>query len=343
MLRSILRAAVRRSLNEVRHIRPDPPGRARGGVADLHRRVERDFGVLAPPVVMLSPAPECAAATWTALRESLLVPGRTGRGEREAVATAVSRANTCPYCVEVHGATLGSLDGTGDGSEAPDPRRLGPLTPAERAELGAVELTFQHINRLVNVFLPDSPLPEFAPAPVRGPLRRATGAVIAARTGPPLSPDTSLELLPRNARDAAVPDDLRWALGEPRIARVLAGVAAAVDEAGSRVLPGAVRALVHRHLREHGTAPGGVGRAWVEEPVAALPPSDRAFGRLALLTARASFQVGDDTVAQCRRAGADDADLVRAVSWAAMAAARHATARNTASVRRIEPNRGNQT
>ncbi|WP_116244162.1 carboxymuconolactone decarboxylase family protein [Nocardiopsis sp. FIRDI 009] len=343
MLRSILRAAVRRSLNEVRHIRPDPPGRARGRAADLHRRVERDFGVLAPPVAMLSPAPECAAATWTALRESLLVPGRTTRDEREAVATAVSRANTCPYCVEVHGATLGSLDGTGNGADTPDPRSLRPVTPAEGAELGAVEFTFHHINRLVNVFLPDSPLPGFAPGPVRGRLRSATGAVIAARTGPPPAPDTSLELLPRTARNAPVPPDLRWAAGEPRIQRVLAGVAAAVDEAGARVLPGSVRDLVHQHLREHGTAPAGVSRAWAEEPVAALPASDRALGRLVLLTARASFQVGDDTVAECRRVGLDDADLVRAVSWAAMAAARHTTARTLASVPPTEPKQGNQT
>nr|AGO97158.1 hypothetical enediyne protein [Streptomyces sp. CNT-179] len=343
MLPTILRAAVRRSLNDVRHVRPAPPGRARGEVAELYGRVERDFGVLAPPVAMLSPAPECAAATWTALRESLLVPGRTRRADREAVATAVSRSNTCPYCVEVHGATLGSLDGAGSGADAPDPRSRGSLTPAERAELGAVELTFQHINRLVNVFLPDSPLPEFAPEALRGPLRRATGAVIAARTGPPLSPDTSLELLPRGARNVTVPDDLSWALGEPRIADVLAGVAVVVDEAGSGVLPDTVRALVQGHLATHGTAPAGLGRAWVEEPVAVLPPSDRPLGRLALLTARSSFQVGEDTVAQCRRAGLDDADLVRAVSWAAMTAARHVTAHNVPSVRRNEPNRGSQT
>ncbi|WP_028647178.1 carboxymuconolactone decarboxylase family protein [Nocardiopsis sp. CNT312] len=343
MLPILLRAAVRRSLGDARYVRPAPPGRARGDAADLYRRIERDFGVLAPPVAVLSPAPECAAATWTVLRESLLVPGRTRREEREAVATAVSRSNDCPYCVEVHGATLGSLDGAGGGAGTPAPRPLGSLTPAERAELGAVELTFQHINRLVNVFLPDSPLPGFAPGPVRGPLRRATGAVIAARARRPLPPDTSLELLPEEARNAPVPDDLLWALGEPRIAGVLAGVAAAVDAAGARALPEGVRALVRDHLAAHGTGPAGVGRAWVEEHVAALPPSDRPLGRLALLTARASFQVGDDTVAACRSAGAGDADLVRAAAWAAMAAARHTTARNAASVRRIEPNRGNQT
>ncbi|KOX24303.1 hypothetical protein ADL05_00525 [Nocardiopsis sp. NRRL B-16309] len=337
-----MRSAVRRSLQEVRHVRPDPPGRARGVVADLYERVERDFGVLAPPVAMLSPAPECAAATWTALRESLLVPGRTSRADREAVATAVSRGNACPYCVEVHGSTLGSLGGGADaGAAAPYPGALVSAGPTERAELGAVALTFEHINRLVNVFLPDSPLPAFAPKPLREPLRRATGAVIATRPGPPPAPDTSLELLPDAARRAPVPEDLLWASGDPRVLRVLTGVAAAVDAAGARTLTHAVRALLRNHLRGHGTAPDGVSRAWVEEPIGALAPHERPLGRLVLLTARASFQVGDDTVAECRRAGADDADLVRAVSWAAMTAARQTVAATFSP--RTETNQGNQT
>ncbi|WP_304454018.1 carboxymuconolactone decarboxylase family protein [Nocardiopsis sp. YSL2] len=340
MLRAILRSAVRRSLNEVRHVRPDPPGRARGGVADLYERVERDFGVLAPPVAMLSPAPECAAATWTALRESLLVPGRTSRADREAVATAVSRGNTCPYCVEVHGATLGSLGGTAD-ADAPYPGALASAAPAERAELGAVALTFEHINRLVNVFLPESPLPVFAPGPLREPLRRATGAVIAARPGPPPSPDTSLELLPGAARRAPVPEDLCWARGDGRVQRVLTGVAAAVEAAGERALTPAVRSVLREHLRRHGTGPAGIGRAWTEAPVQALPPSERPLGRLVLLTARASYQVGDDTVLDCRRSGADDADLVRAVSWAAMTAARHTVAATFTPC--TEPDQGSTT
>ncbi|QVJ02378.1 carboxymuconolactone decarboxylase family protein [Nocardiopsis eucommiae] len=192
-------------------MRPVPPRAARGGTAALYRQLEGDFGVLAPPIALLTPAPECAAATWVALRESLLVDGRTSRAAREAVATAVSRDNSCPYCVEVHGATLDSL--------APDvgthdQRVRSTGDPVERAELGAVTLTFEHINRLVNVFLPDSPLPDFAPAPVRGPLRRATGAVIAGDRGSAV-PGTSLELLPDTARRSPVPDDLRWAAGSP--------------------------------------------------------------------------------------------------------------------------------
>ncbi|MFD3688145.1 carboxymuconolactone decarboxylase family protein [Nocardiopsis sp. NPDC058631] len=332
MLRTLIRAAVRRSLRDVRHVRPVAPREARGATAALHRQLERDFGVLAPPVALLTPAPECAAATWVALRESLLVPRRTGRAAREAVATAVSRENTCPYCVEVHGATLGVLgaaDGGsgGGGSDGGGPWAglPAPTDPAERAELGAVVLTFHHINRLVNVFLPESPLPAFAPPAVRGMLRRATAATIASGSGRPLAPGAALDLLPEAALRAPTPPDLAWAAGEPRVLRALTAATAAVDAAGERVLTARVRDLLLRHLGEHGTGPAGVSSSWTDGPLDALPPSERALGRLALLTARASYQVTDDTIAACREAGADDPALVRAVSWAAMAAARQST------------------
>lgn len=316
MFRLILRAAVRRSLRDVRHVRPVTSRAARGTIATLYRRLEREFGVLAPPVALLAPAPECAAATWTLLRESLLVPGRTQRSTREAMATAVSRDNSCPYCVEVHGATLDSLDSTGEG-----PSTSGDLT--ERAELGAVALTFQHINRLVNVFLPESPLPGFAPMAVHGTLRRATGTVIAAgdgraRSGPPL------DLLPEAARGAPLPEDLGWAAEAPRIRSALAAATLTIDAAGEGVLPLTVRNMLHRHLEEHGVGPAGISRAWVEEVVRDLPRDDRPLGRLVLLTARASYQVDEGTIAGCRELGVDDPALVRIVSWAAMTAARHA-------------------
>ena len=296
-------------------MRPVAPRAARGTTAALYRRLEREFGVLAPPVALLAPAPECAAATWILLRESLLAPGRTERSTREAVATAVSRDNSCPYCVEVHGATLNALDSTGD-----RPSTFGD--PTEQAELGAVALTFEHINRLVNVFLPESPLPGFAPSVVRGPLRRATGTVIAAgagrvRSAPPL------DLLPEAARNAPLPDDLAWAAPAPRVRSALAAAIVTIDMAGERALPDTVRNLLHRHLEEHGAGPAGVSRSWVEEAVRSLPKSDRPLGRLVLLTARASYQVDEGTVAGCRELGIADPALIRIVSWAALTAARH--------------------
>src|SRR5256885_15024902 len=110
---TILRAALRASPSHVRLVAPVRPGEAGGLVADVYAQLERDFGMLAPPVHLHSPSPECLAACWLMLRETLLAAGLVDRAAREAVAAAVSLANSCPYCVDVHSATLGGLPGGG--------------------------------------------------------------------------------------------------------------------------------------------------------------------------------------------------------------------------------------
>lgn len=351
MFRTILRSAVRRSLAEVRHVRPVGHGEARGTLAVLYRQVEEDFGLLAPPVALHSPDPGCAAAAWVMLRESLLVPGRTDRSEREAVATAVSLGNTCPYCVDVHGATLGELSGRAgapadagawlDSLPSGAVRRAAewalpdaPGVPARGgAELGAVALTFHYLNRMVNVFLGDSPLPRHAPGVVRTRIHRSMGSLLGASGGVPLVPGTSLDLLPEVGGEEDPPVDLAWASGEPRLARALARAFSTIEAAGADSVPESVRVMVRGRLRDSATAQGP-GLSWVEDAVSSLGASERALGRLALLTALSSHQVGEGAVASCRDAGADDRLLVRTASWAAMTAARHATGRMFDGVRR---------
>jgi alkylhydroperoxidase family enzyme len=76
--------------------------------------MERDWGFLAPPISLHSPSPEVMAASWLMMCETLLASGRADRVLKESVASAVSEANTCPYCVEVHDATRQSIDGAYD-------------------------------------------------------------------------------------------------------------------------------------------------------------------------------------------------------------------------------------
>ncbi|WP_050565001.1 hypothetical protein [Salinispora oceanensis] len=80
----------------VRHLTPVPLSAATGLVAAVYRAVERDFGMLAPPLTLHAAAPPALAATWLMLRESLLVPGRLGRAAKEAMAVEVSAANRPP-------------------------------------------------------------------------------------------------------------------------------------------------------------------------------------------------------------------------------------------------------
>ncbi|MEW2548187.1 carboxymuconolactone decarboxylase family protein [Streptomyces sp. NPDC047002] len=308
-------------------------------VTRVYRASEEEFGVLPPPLVLHASSPEVLAAVWLILRESLLTPGLVGRVEKETVAAMISAANSCPYCVTMHTSMLRSL-GRADGSGAvaawcevnmvrgPGPQGAGPAArtppfpPEHGPELVAMAVLLHYLNRMVNIFLGDRPLPPWAPAatlpavqPVLNWLQRAAGR-------DDLPPGLSLDLLP-----AAEPaPDLVWSAGKPPVTEAFARAVAAVENAGERSLPASVRALVRERLRVWDGRPPGLSRAWVDTETERLAPSDRPAGRLALLTAIASYQVDDEAVRAFRNHNPEDARLVEATAWAALCAAREAGA-----------------
>jgi AhpD family alkylhydroperoxidase len=287
--------------------------------------------MLAPPISLHSPAPDALAAAWAMLRESLVVPGAADRATKEAVAAAVSAGNTCPYCVEVHTATLTALAPQPDpalrdisawasagGTRAGATGRPWPF-PAEQApELIGTAVTFQYLNRMVNVFLGESPLPPTVPPRARDRARRFLGAFMRRSAIQRRRPGAALDLL----ADAPLPADLAWAAGNPCVGAAFARAAGAIDAAATRSVPAAVRDLLATELSTWDGAAPGPSRAWVEAATAGLPAPERAAGRLALLTAKASYQIDEAAVAEYRHTTPGDAALIELTSWASLSAAR---------------------
>jgi AhpD family alkylhydroperoxidase len=338
---SVVRTALRRlSTAQVRQVRATQLGAARGDVPRIYREIERDFGVLAPPIALHAPAPDVMAATWLMLRETLLVPGAAPRAHKEAVATAVSAANSCPFCVTMHSSMLSDLAGYRDGAlrdpaaravaewvEANATPRSGvgrPVPfPAEHApELVGTAVCLHYLNRMVNIFLGELPMPTYVPAAALGVVRRVLVWLIKSGERRIPRPGTSLDLLP----EAALPADLRWAEGDGAIAGAFARGAAAIDGAGRRAVPAEVRELVVAHVSRWDGRPLGPSRAWVEDAVAALPAGLRPAGRLALLTALASYQIDQPVIDRFRADRPDDRSLIELTSWASFTAARRAGA-----------------
>ncbi|RFU39347.1 carboxymuconolactone decarboxylase family protein, partial [Actinomadura logoneensis] len=204
----MLRRALHRTLDRVAHVDPVRPAAAEGLVARVYEQVERDFGMLAPPVALHSPAPEVLAAAWMMLRETLVAGPAAGRPDAEAVAAAVSRANACPYCVAVHEAALHDLvpAGAADGADrdalaawaagtassaasvssaSVSVSAAAPFAAGQAPRLVGVAVTFHYLNRMVNIFLEDSPVPSRVPVRVRAPMMRVLGRLLrpAARRG----------------------------------------------------------------------------------------------------------------------------------------------------------------
>lgn len=336
MKTAIMSNGLRRTLGQTRYVSPVMPGTADGLVATVYAQAERDFGMVAPPLALHSPAPPLLAASWAMIRETLVVAGQAARAEKEVVAAAVSVANTCPFCIAVHTAAVqGVVPGLDAGDVAsgnlPSPllkeisgwaRATGlrgavqPPPPGNFAELAGVAVTFQYLNRMVNIFLPDSPLPPMTPKAIGG---WVMGMIASAMTTTTPVPGASLELLP----DAQLPAEFSWAAGDARIAATLAGAAAAVEDAAAKVVTPPVRELLADRLRTWDGRPQGSSRAWADEAVAVLDPSDRPAGLLAVLTAFASYQVGKADVAAFRSTvGSGDEAVISLTAWASMAVAR---------------------
>lgn len=337
------RLARRAALAHVEHVIPTDPANATGLVRAVYRQVERDFGMLAPPIALHSPAPTVLAAAWAMLHESLLTTGTTPRATKEAVATAVSAANACPYCVDIHSATLAGLD-TGADSAAIAADRLGdvtdpqlrdivqwarrptldavvPFPAAQLPDLGGVAVVFHYINRMVSVFLRSSPLP-----PLTGQARRGAkwmaGRVMSSLTHRPVVAGAALRLLP----PAAVPQDLAWA-GTTGVAEAFARAGSAIEDAAAVVVPERIQYLVRARLADWDGTPPGLSASWVDSALAGVPDDELPAGRLAMLTALSAYQVGDAVIAGFKRHDPQDASLVTVASWAALAAARSIGAR----------------
>ncbi|HYG64687.1 MAG TPA: carboxymuconolactone decarboxylase family protein [Thermoanaerobaculia bacterium] len=334
-------------MNGIRHIRPVSPAAASGLVARVYDQARRDFNV-APPIVLHSPVPDLLAGMWCVLRESVIA-GRVPRALKEALAAGVSRLNRCPFCIDAHTLMLAAAGqqaaaaaiAAGREEEVEDDatRRLlawaaahrspgspelappfpPPLSSDNTAEMIGTALAFHYINRAAHVFLPETPYPlQVGNGWAKGLLRRGASRVFARSVTRSYTPGDSLALLP----DVELPPDLPWAAADPVIAGTYARFAASVDAAVQGALPDAVRDLVVARLTAWDGADPGLGMGWLEEAVADLSKEDRPAGRLALLTAFASYRVDDSTVAAYRTRYPEDRQLVGAACWASYVAAR---------------------
>jgi alkylhydroperoxidase family enzyme len=303
-------------------------GTTQGLLTTVRTEVERDFGALVPPIAAHSPAPLSMAAAWTMLRATMIEPGLVDRTTKEAVATAVSHANSCWYYEELHLTALESLNeqraanselssladlrirkttawarAAGMRGYTAEPR---PFDDRHVPELVGTVVVGHYLDRMATVLVPD---PTSA-----GVLEQLDQ--VAARAHH--SPGVTVDLLPA----ASLPHDLAWAAGDEKIAGAFARAAAVADAAADRSVPGSVREMVAARLADWQGENPGDDQHWLSVALTGLPDDDRQAGRLALLTAVAPHHVTRLALDMLRENGTDERALVELTSWASFAAAR---------------------
>jgi len=312
---------------------PVPARAATGLTAEVYRQLREDFLGPLPTFQALAAAPDLLAATWALMREALLA-GDTSRVDREVVASAVSRANRCRFCVDAH-VTLLHAQGEHElaeviarGDTPADPRRAelvrwatASRTPGAAGwtspygpELTGTLLAFHFLNRIVSALLKPDLLPgglQRFPA-----VRSAGGRFYARAARAPKTPGRSLPLL-----DAGTVTPPAWAGDSPvgvayaALRTVAAGGGELIGDLARRTVAGAV----HWEDGEHPERPA----EWATDLVRDLPGSGRVGARIALLAAFAPGAITAGDVGLWRLFHPADTDLVRLVAYGAITATDH--------------------
>lgn len=328
-----------RAQTVIHHLNPVPFKNAQGLLREVYHHMNRDFSFV-PPITLHSEIPELTAAVWSIVREAT-VCGPVNRTERESVIAAVSRTNTCTFCVDVHttmmhgGDLHSAADAIIDGKEGSignerlrnlvkwglntlDPQaeilKKSPFDRKEAPFFVGSALTFHYINRVVNVFLDESPLvllPDFL-RKYRKKLNRFAGGIIGKNViSRQVSPGESLNFLPKKG----LAEGASWTGGNQHISKAFSGLSFVISNLAEEHLPGLVIKLSKEKIEAwHGESLGLSG-AWVDQDVAGLSSDrEKKLAKIVLLSALASYQVGEDLLCEIEEKFSSRALLV-AVSF----------------------------
>jgi hypothetical protein len=283
---------------------------------------------------------------WTAGRESILVDDRLDRVTKEAMNAVLSQVNDCPYC----GDMLISLVHAGSRHEAASNifseseaaiadstlrARLAwvravasastkkhppaPFTAEELPEAIAALMAMSDINRFSHVVMDGSPVSApFGLQGVKAAALRLFGGELRATHVERLTPGRALSLLP----PAPLPTDMQWATPNPRIADALARWAGVVEREASGVVSPAVKDLVVHNLQDWKGEVMPISRSWVDAETLALTGQDRAIARLALVLAKAPYQVDGRLVEDVRKEDPGEERFIRILAWTSFSSAR---------------------
>jgi hypothetical protein len=121
---------------------------------------------------------------------------------------------------------------------------------------------------------------------------------------------------------ASLPEDMKWAKPNPRVADALARWAATVERETIDVVSPSVRHVVSASLQKWHGEQMPISRSWVDADIECLRGDDREIARLAIVLAKAPYQV-DEKMAEAVLGNAnDEARFVRVLAWASFTGAR---------------------
>lgn len=310
----------------VHHVSTTPPKDKKILADQVLQQMRQDFFV-ASPFTLHASVPEALAAAWVLIRETLMC-GEAPRGLKEIVASGVSKANQCPFCVGAHVAAVVAsqtsderlrewAEATG---QANHPALISQPFDKYHAEYLGTVVGFSYLNRMVSVFLDDKlmPIPNALDGTANFMARIMMGGMI--RKGSQNQPGQALHLLPEVPREDAWRPT--WAVDSPTIADALSGWSAVNEYLAKEYLPPEVITNVEPIIEKWDGSESYVDINWLSKNPPIVTESHRAAVELALLTVVAPYRITDTTVKDVLKSEWTKEQVLVLVAWAAQRAAR---------------------
>lgn len=333
------------SVKTMRFVSAVPADQAEGLTRQVYDMIREDF-FKNGSLTSRSKVPELMAAIWIGGRESMLVEDKVGRTTKDAICAVLSQINDCPYCEDM----LVSLVHAGGEHEAArdifvqnglqvadatlrarlewvraiatpgnDDIPSTPFTAEQLPEVIATLMGMSDINRFSHVVMEGSPVAApFGLQTIKETALRIFGSELEATRRIPIEPGRSLPLLP----PAPLPEDMHWARPNPRIADAMSRWTAAVEREAAKVISPDVQRVVGWSLRHWKGEQMPLSRSWVDADVEGLRSDDLAIARLAIVLAKAPYQVEGGMAEAVLGEEADEERFVRILAWASFTGAR---------------------
>ncbi|MHC5109255.1 MAG: carboxymuconolactone decarboxylase family protein [Planctomycetota bacterium] len=322
----------RLSVKTMSYVSAVPANKATGLTREVYDMIQRDFFVNGS-LTSRSKVPQLMASIWTIGRESMLVDDHIDRTTKEAICAVTSTINDCPYCGDmlvslVHAgderaaaealhdnqlqdvkdphlrAQLAWVEAAVKSGEHPLPDL--PFTDEQMPELLATIMSMSDINRFSHVVMEGSPVNA---GRLQGLALRLFGNELRVTKQTPARAGEALRLLPR----AELPNDLRWARPNERIADALARYVDTVERITADVIPDDARGCVEASLSEWKNEQMPLSAAWADDEVEHLTGDSRHIAKLAIMLAKAPYQVTKKTVEPL--AHYDEQKFIKVLAW----------------------------
>ncbi|MHC4353072.1 MAG: carboxymuconolactone decarboxylase family protein [Planctomycetota bacterium] len=313
---------------------------ATGLAKEVCRQSERDFFVNGT-ITSHAAAPEIMAGMWVGGRETALTNMELPAWLKKAMGAALSEVNKCPYCEDMllsltHGARQDNVANslrkhevesisdeltqkrlkwtkasiTRNSPELDSP----PFSHEEMPEALGTLAVFNYTNKISDLTMDGSPVPGV----FRAGALKIFGVELRESSAMDLEHGASLSLL----HEVEISEEFHWALPNPLVADSLSRWNHVVETAIDDVLSEEAQSQIRDNLKSWQGGQAPLSRAWVEDEIQDIREDERNKARLALIVAKASYQIDDGAIEKVVRQGLTEADLVKLGAWSALLGAK---------------------